>query len=315
MSDNSGRSLRPGTGAAAAGTSGPSAAGSAWRAGVRSTTFISGRSLPLSPIPTEAGATMPRRRTGGNRGIRTRGRLPLAVGSSLVSAPALSYRPATLVDLRRAREIAQDLPIRTCPSGLAHEARHPSGVSHHQGGDDRRHRVHHPHDLGQAGRYAPSRHRPEIAPGMDRRPATAGRPRRPALAFPEKVRGPRAQEIAPGLAASNPRAAGFHLATETAGGARFDSLPLEGGPQQAELPFDRIAAVDAGRRRMDRGVEAAHRALQDLGALDQRAQPLGQKLEVRLVARLAGRQLDLGLLLVGLRERHLALLDRPMEQG
>src|SRR5262249_22168433 len=75
------------------------------------------------------------------------------------------------------------------------EARHASELPQHQGGDDRRYRVHHPHHLGQAGRYAAPRYRPEIAPGLDRRPATAARSRRPAVAVPEEVRGARPQEI------------------------------------------------------------------------------------------------------------------------
>src|ERR1700736_1164704 len=68
-----------------------------------------------------------------------------------------------------------------------HEARHPSGLSHHQGRDDRRHRIHHAHDLGQGRRYAASRYRPKVAPGVDRRAAATCRPRRTPLALPEEI--------------------------------------------------------------------------------------------------------------------------------
>ena len=94
---------------------------------------------------------------------------------------------------------------------------------------------------------------------------------------------------------------------------RLHSL-FEGGPQQSELPLHRIAAVGPGRGRVDRGIEPANRALQRLGALDQRPQALRQKLYVLLIGVLQTRELDLGLLLIGLGQRHLALLDRAMEQ-
>src|SRR6202035_4194544 len=70
-----------------------------------------------------------------------------------------------------------------------HETRHPSRLPHRQSDHDRRHRVHHPDHLGQAGRYAASRHRPEIAPGLDRRPAAPARPRRPLVALQQEVLG------------------------------------------------------------------------------------------------------------------------------
>ena len=69
------------------------------------------------------------------------------------------------------------------------EARYPSRLPHHQGGDDRRQRIHHPLHLGQGRRCHASRHRPEVAPGLDRRPAASGRPRRPPVALPEEVLG------------------------------------------------------------------------------------------------------------------------------
>ena len=66
------------------------------------------------------------------------------------------------------------------------------------------------------------------------------------------------------------------------------SLLLEGGLEQPELALDRIAAVDAGGRRMDRGVEPAHGGLQRLRALDQYPQALRQELDIVLVVLLAG---------------------------
>ena len=69
-----------------------------------------------------------------------------------------------------------------------------------------------------------------------------------------------------------------------------NSLPLESGLEQAELPLDRIAAVESGRARMHRRIEPAHGGLQRLGALDQRAQALRQQLDILLVAMLAGRR-------------------------
>src|ERR1041385_3394513 len=68
------------------------------------------------------------------------------------------------------------------------ESRHPPGLSHRQGRHDRRNRVHHPHDLGQVGRHAAPRHRPEVASGLDRRPAASARPWRAGLALSEKGR-------------------------------------------------------------------------------------------------------------------------------
>src|SRR4029077_17078061 len=68
-----------------------------------------------------------------------------------------------------------------------HESRNSSELSYDYGRDDRWHRVPDPLDLGQGRRQAEPRHRPQIAPGLDRRlPAAAG-PRRPRLALPEEV--------------------------------------------------------------------------------------------------------------------------------
>ena len=60
--------------------------------------------------------------------------------------------------------------------------------------------------------------------------------------------------------------------------AHGNSFVLERGPQQPELPLHRIATVGAGRGRVDRGVEAANRALQRLRALNQPAQAFRQEL-------------------------------------
>ena len=48
------------------------------------------------------------------------------------------------------------------------------------------------------------------------------------------------------------------------GGSTPTSFMLEGGPEETELPLHRIAAVGAGRGRVDRGIEAADRVLQRL---------------------------------------------------
>src|SRR5665213_1702465 len=89
--------------------------------------------------------------------------------------------PANSTQFRRFYEIA--------PQWTSHEAGHSSRISHHQGGDDRRQRIHHPNHLGQGRRCYASRHRPEVAPGLDRRPATVARPRRAAIALPEEILG------------------------------------------------------------------------------------------------------------------------------
>src|SRR6516165_200845 len=95
----------------------------------------------------------------------------------LVCVALPRYRPAAFTKAPRAGGIGSK----------NHEARHPSELSHHQGRDDRRHRIHHAHDLGQGGRYAVSRYRPKVAPGVDRRAAATCRPRWTALALPEEI--------------------------------------------------------------------------------------------------------------------------------
>ena len=79
---------------------------------------------------------------------------------------------------------------------FGYEERDSSELSHHQGGDDRRHRIHHPQHLGQVRRHDAPRHRSEIASGLDRRSAAAGGPRGASVTIPEEIRGHRAQKIA-----------------------------------------------------------------------------------------------------------------------
>src|SRR5262249_57432424 len=105
----------------------------------------------------------------------------------LVSRPGLGYRAATFIELSAS----------STRGNKRHETRPAPRLSLNQGDYDRRHRVHHPYHLGQAGRHAASRHRSEVASGLDRRSAAAARSRRAALPLPEKVPGPRAEEIAP----------------------------------------------------------------------------------------------------------------------
>src|ERR1035438_5390209 len=95
----------------------------------------------------------------------------------LAASPRVLYRAAKFSPFRRAKRNQTD------------EARYPPRLPHHQGGDDRRQRIHHPLHLGQGRRCHASRHRPEVAPGLDRRPAAIGRSRRPAVALPEEVLG------------------------------------------------------------------------------------------------------------------------------
>src|ERR1043166_209000 len=101
--------------------------------------------------------------------------------------------------------------------------------------------------------------------------------------------------------------------------ARRDSgrlFALERRFEQAELTLDRIARPRPRRvrTRMHGGVEPAHRGLERLRARDEIAQTFGQKLDVVLVAELGRRELDLGFFLAGLGERHLAFLDRAVQQ-
>src|SRR5689334_4095818 len=72
---------------------------------------------------------------------------------------------------------------------ISDEAGRPSGLSHHQGRHDRWSGVHHPLDLGQAGRHPPPRHRSEVASGLDWRPAADHGSRRPRFAVPEEILG------------------------------------------------------------------------------------------------------------------------------
>src|SRR5262249_15403630 len=92
------------------------------------------------------------------------------------------------------------------------------------------------------------------------------------------------------------------------------ALLLESRLEQADLALDRIVAIGATGRCVHRGIEPTHRPVQRFGALDQRPQAFGQELDVLLVVVLGGCELYLGLFLIGLSERHLAFLDRAMEQ-
>ena len=106
----------------------------------------------------------------------------VAIAGRLFAPRRLGYRAATLRPSQLTKARVGKIRART-----SHEARDTPRVPHRQGHHDRRHRVHHPHDLGQGGRHAAARYRSEVAPGLDRRPAAASRPRRPAVALPEEV--------------------------------------------------------------------------------------------------------------------------------
>ena len=75
-----------------------------------------------------------------------------------------------------------------------------------------------------------------------------------------------------------------------------------------------LASRILGGSSVDGGVEPAHPLLQANRPVDQLAQPLRQQADHVGVAVVAGRQLDLGLFLAGLDERHLALVHRTMQQ-
>ena len=107
----------------------------------------------------------------------------------------------------------------------------------------------------------------------------------------------RQQEISPGIRDKQkpPRERGFFVLQALC----RSSVPvlLERGLQQTELALHRVAAprlIRRERRRVDVGVEAADLVVQLLGAVDQPAQALGQKLDGVRIAGLAGRELDLG---------------------
>src|SRR6185295_16954534 len=88
---------------------------------------------------------------------------------------------------------------------------------------------------------ASSRHRPQVAPGLDRRPAAAARPRRAALTLPEEIRRAGPQEIArpPAPTAKPPHARGFLIR----------AMPSEHLPVASTLSF-----VVAGHSRPKDGV-------------------------------------------------------------
>src|SRR6516165_913744 len=322
MREMSGRSLRLCVAAGAAALCGCSTAVPTARAASRSATFISTGPLQPRPKRAKAGATMPRRAAGSNR----------APAAGLPSGCALVPRTAWAIEPRLFPDVTPR--ARSSRRMTTHETRPAPGLSHHQGGDDRRHRIHHPQHLGQGRRHDAPRHRPQVTSGLDWRSAAAGGPRRAALAVPEEVCRHRAQEIAfaPARSLEPPLARGFFMrfpdwlgtaASPSRAGTTVASSPstgfggsllLEGCLEQADLPLDRIAAIEPGGDRMHGGIEPAHRPLQRLGALDQGAQALRQEPDVLLVAVLAACELHLGLLPVGLGERHFALLDRAVEQ-
>ena len=144
----------------------------------RSTTFM----RTLTSAQASARRQCPAERPGGNclASAAQSAACGAADWSGLFRRGAVRYRAATFDD---------PIPCSRgpAPQRASHEARYPSGLSHRQGRHDRRHRVHHPHHLGQGRRHLAPRHRPEVASGLDRRPAAAARPRRAALALPEEV--------------------------------------------------------------------------------------------------------------------------------
>src|SRR5262245_53223807 len=147
---------------------------------------------------------MPRRAAGSNPAPAAGSPLGLRrVACGLFPPRAWVIEPRLFLDLT--------LRARNSRRMTSHETRPASGLSHHQGGDDRRHRVHHPQHLGQGRRYDASRHRSEVASGLDWRSAAAGGPRRAAVAVPEEVCRHRAQEIAhaPAWRAKTPARGGF----------------------------------------------------------------------------------------------------------
>src|SRR5882672_1979696 len=106
---------------------------------------------------------------------------------------------------------------------------------------------------------------------------------------------------------------------------RLRRAPLEGRTQHSKLKFEGIAAGRRGRRRrMNSGVEAPDLIFQLLRSRNEVIEPGGQRRRFphsplpRLRGRggwgLFGRQLDPHALLVGLRQRHLALIDGAMEE-
>ena len=93
------------------------------------------------------------------------------------------------------------------------------------------------------------------------------------------------------------------------------SLLLERSLQAVELRHQRVADRGPFRRRgMDRGVEPAHLSLQAHRARNQILQLLRELFDHVLSTGIGGRELDLGLFPIGLAQRHLAFLDRAMQQ-
>src|SRR5262245_33603053 len=116
---------------------------------------------------------------------------------------------------------------------------------------------------------------------MDRRPATAGRPRRPAVALSEEVLGLPQGKI------SGPKLRGARRSyPESTVGA------LERRAQLRDLVIDRTGDGIARNRSVDVGVEAAHLVLKPARALDQVAQAAGQHPQRRFVDQPSRSDLD-----------------------
>src|SRR5258708_20446609 len=94
---------------------------------------------------------------------------------------------------------------------------------------------------------------------------------------------------------------------------RLRRAPLEGRTQHSQLKFKGIAAGRRGRwRRMNGGVEAPDLIFQLLRSRNEVIEPGGQRRRP-VLGTLLGRQLDPHALLVGLRQRHLPLIDGALQ--
>ena len=202
--------------------------------------------------------------------------------------------------------------------------------------------AHHPDDLGQGGRHAPPGHRSEVASGLDRRRPAALLDRGGRLSrFREEVLEPRPQEVKSRRRPRKtkpPQRGSFCVCPRADALSRlFDrriSTPI-GEPVPTSPGFALMALVALESRRAaawiwrSRGlvettssgigawiVASSRRtaSMQLAGPRDQRQRARRQRRERLLVDRITGRELDLGLFLVGLGERHLALVHRAMQQ-
>ena len=177
---------------------------------------------------------------------------------------------------------------------------------------------------GKEGDTHASRHRPEVAPGLDRRPAAAHGPRRPRCRASRRSSPASSveQEIASALDDGNdkpPLAAGVLRSGSPA------SMPAVGAFRRSSCsnaafssPSWRSTGLSGGDsrgavcgwwRRAGAPSIAAPASVRSARA----ASPAAASMLCRIGV-LGRRQLDLGLFLVGLGERHLAFLDRAMQQ-